>query len=301
MGQQENILTAQSILLFISYLSAIYLNIYVLIPRFLLTRKYLLYVLFFILVIVCLFVVIDIPELVADKKKLNVATQIPAIIFLYTICIAGSSMPVLFRHWVRSEKQMSDLKQTTVKNELEHLKTQIHPAFLFKVLDDAIILTKEAPEQASATLMKLSKLLRYQLYDSVRERVLLSAEITFLTNFLELKKSRKNGNDFTLSISEEGNINHVLIPPLLLTPLVNHIVDEIGSSKEETSVYLTFHIEGNLFQFSCIGTNHVTENRNRLDLSNVRRRLELLFRDSYTLDFINDKTNYGIKLSFSIL
>lgn len=303
MGEQKNIITTQSILSFILYLGAIYLNIYVLVPRFLLARKHVSYILFFILIILGLLLILDIPGYFINRSnQLSfqlIITQIPAMAFTYAICLAGSCMPVLLRHWITSGKRMNELERITIKSELEYLKAQIHPGFLFNVLDKAVILTQKAPEQASATLLRLSKLLRYQLYDSTREKVLLNSEITFLENFIELEKDRRNGNGFTFSISKEGNINQTLIPPLLLAPFVEYIINHIDNNEKGGSMHLVFHVEENQFQFLCLGTNMIKDDKNN-DLLNVKRRLNLLFGNSYTLELTENSTNLSLKLYLSL-
>jgi LytS/YehU family sensor histidine kinase len=222
-------------------------------------------------------------------------TQLFAMTFTYAICMAGSSMPVLFRHWVESEKRMNALEKSTIQSELEYLKTQIHPDFLFNVLDKSVQLTQKSPERASTILMKLSKLLRYQLYDSTRDIVLLTAEIMFLRDFLDLEKDRRNGNGFSFSISTEGNINQILIPPLLFSPFVEYVTDHIHTDEKESFINLTFHVENNCLYFTCTGTKSASP-VDETGLSDVKRRMELLFPDSYSLELMENDRTHGVKL-----
>ena len=304
MGRQEHIITIRTLILFLSYAGAIYLNIYLLVPRFLLSRRYWLYILYFSFIILFLLFVGFIPEIFADENNNDgsirlFVTQIFAMTFTYAICIAGSSMPVLFRHWVESEKRMNTLEKSTIQSELEYLKTQVHPNFLFNVLDKSVQLTQKSPERASKILMKLSKLLRYQLYDSTRDKVLLTAEIMFLRNFLDLEKDRRNGNGFSFSISTEENINQILIPPLLFAPFVEHVTDHIKTDEKESFINLNFNVESNRLHFTCIGTKSASPVEDN-DLSTIKRRLELLFPDSYSLELKEDERTHGIKLELHL-
>lgn len=301
MGQQEHIITIRTLILFLAYSGAIYLNIYVLVPRFLLPKRYWLYMLFFSCIIFLLLFVGFTPEIFAGKGSSIrlIITQFFALTFTYAICIVGSSMPVLFRHWITSGKRMSELEKSTIQSELEYLKTQVNPNFLFNVLDKSVQLTQVAPERASKVLMKLSKLLRYQLYDSTREKVLLNAEITFLRNFLELEKDRRNGNSFSFSIKTEGNINSILIPSLLLAPFVEYAINCIDAEEKTSFVNLLFQVENNRLHFICTGTKskYLYENS---DLSNVKRRLELLFPNAYSLELSEKEQEYTIKLDLNL-
>jgi sensor histidine kinase YesM len=297
MGQQEHIITVRTLILFLSYSGAIYLNIYVLVPRFLLPKRYWLYMLSFSGIILILLFVGFTPEIFAGKGSSVrlMITQFFALTFTYAICIAGSSMPVLFRHWITSGKRMNELEKSTAQSELEYLKTQINPDFLFNVLDKSVQLTTVAPERASKTLMKLSRLLRYQLYDSTRDKVLLNAEITFLRNFLELEKDRRNGDNFSFSIDTEGSINPILIPPLLLAPFVEYAIHRIDTDEKAAFVNLLFQVKDNRLHFICTGSKPESLFENS-DLSIVKRRLELLFSGLYSLEFTED----GIKLDLNL-
>lgn len=225
--------------------------------------------------------------------------QSVAMSFMFTICISGLSMPILFRHWIISGKYMIELEKTTVQNELKYLKTQIHPNFLFNILDKSVILTKKSPEDASEILMKLSKLLRYQLYDSTREKVLLTAEITFLKNFLELEKNRRNGKGFLFSVYTQGIINQLLIPPLLFTPFVEYAINRINMDEQESFVNFSFQVENSQLHFICVGTKSKMSNENN-GLSDIKRRLELLFTHSHSLELAEDNFTHSIKLYLNL-
>ncbi len=308
MGQQEHIITTRSLVLFLTYLFAVCLNIYVLVPRFLLPKRYGRYILFFSFLILCLLLmgfssgIFENENGFLSLKGNSVwlfTTQFLAMIFTYSICLAGSSMPVLFRHWVTSGKRMSELEKTKVHSELEYLKTQVHPHFLFNVLDKSVMLTPNAPEHASQILMKLSKLLRYQLYDSTREKVLLSGEIVSLKIFLELEKESRDDSGFSFSISTEGNVNQQLIPPLLFTPFVEYAINLIDKDEKESFINLSFHSETNQLYFNCICTKSKISNINN-DLSDVKRRLELLFPHSHSLEMAEEKSIHSIKLYLNL-
>ena len=117
---------------------------------------------------------------------------------------------------------INELERSKTLTELEQLKNQINPHFLFNMLNNANVLTKKDPEKASQVLMKLSDLLRYQLYDSSRDKVLLTSDIHFLEDFLNLEKVRRDNFDYM--ISKEGNLSGVFIPPLLFISFVENAV-----------------------------------------------------------------------------
>lgn len=302
-GQQKHLITGKSFLWFIAYLSAMYLNRYLLVSRFLLQKRYGVYTICYLLIILCLLLIVDLPEYLNGPEdsysSITVANQVLGISFFYAICLSGSSMPVLFRHWIVSGKRMNELERATVRNELEYLKAQIHPVFLFNVLDQAIALSKMASQQASGLLFKLSKLLRYQLYDSNREWVLLRTEMNYLQGFLELETERREDKKLSFSITEEGNAGRVLIPPLLLAPIVEHMIRGVDEQDKEAFIRIVCRTEDKQVLFSCRGVAPIGQ-REDDDLANVEQRLKLLFPDAYQLVCTGKGDSYAIQLSLKL-
>lgn len=106
-------------------------------------------------------------------------------VLVLLLSAGGCTSFELFRRWVVSDKKILELEKATKQTELQQLKKQINPHFLFNMLNNANILVKDAPDEASQILEKLDNLLRYQLNDSTRREVFLTADIQFLTSFLE--------------------------------------------------------------------------------------------------------------------
>ena len=100
-------------------------------------------------------------------------------------------MTLLLKEWMIENQRVSQMEKAHVLSEVEQLKEQVSPELLFKTLHHSGELTLTEPEKASKMLMKLSQLLRYQLYDCSRQKVLLSSEIAFLTNYLTLGRGGK--------------------------------------------------------------------------------------------------------------
>lgn len=205
--------------------------------------------------------------------------------------IMGISSVVLLRYWIIHSQQMDKFEQAKIKSELEHLKSQINPNFLFNTIDRANILSRKKPEQASEVLIKLGKLLRYQLYDSTREKVLLSSVVSFIRDFLHLEKMRRNRFDY--SVTEEGNIQNILIPPLLFIPFVEYAITAIPNNSVSTFLSVSFRIDENLLKFNCSyspkDSTLITQNEIS-GLENVKRRLDLLYGSRYELAVKDEDT-----------
>ncbi|MFR9261450.1 MAG: histidine kinase [Bacteroides cellulosilyticus] len=122
---------------------------------------------------------------------------------LTLLSIMGGGMTVLLRLWILENQRVMQLEKIRLQSEIEHLKEQISPSMLFRVLHYSGEQALVNPGKASKMLMKLSQILRYQLYDCNREKVLLNTEIKFLTNYLELEQLVSGKFDFHMNASGE--------------------------------------------------------------------------------------------------
>lgn len=194
-----------------------------------------------------------------------------------------------------------ELEKSKISTELEQLKNQINPHFLFNMLNNANVLTKKDPEKASQVLMKLSDLLRYQLYDSAREKVLLTSDIHFLEDFLNLEKVRRDNFDFL--ISKEGDLSGLQIPPLLFISFVENAVKHNNDAAKSSYVHLYFNVKNNKLFFKCINSKPIVKavnNSGGLGLMNIKRRLELLFPQSHNLKIEDLKETFCITLNINL-
>jgi len=170
------------------------------------------------------------------------------------------------------------------------------------MLNNSILLIKKKRTEAASVLFKLEDLLRYQLKDSTEETVSLSSDIRFLDDFLNLEKLRRD--DFVYTISCEGAIDQVMLPPLLFIPFVENAVKHSQDSDLGSFVHLSFVKYGNKLSFSCensVPQEVVPSGRpGGLGLKNIQRRLELLFPDNYRLDIIASETTYKVNLELNI-
>ncbi|WP_296944191.1 histidine kinase [uncultured Dysgonomonas sp.] len=199
-----------------------------------------------------------------------------------TLCIAGASVSVLIKHWVIDNQRISRLEKEHIQSELEQLKDQITPDFLFKILNRTSVLVKSEPKKANEMLMKLSMILRYQLYDCDRDKVLLNSEINFIQNYLNLR--HLFCDDFMFEVVIDGNVNRTFLPPLLFIPFVQDSISNISKGTINNLLQVRFEVINNTIYFWCNSTNEVSVNNP--DLSNIRQRLDLLFPDKYSLNII---------------
>jgi len=289
------------------YLSVVYLNVYLLAPQFLLKRRwywvYMLAVLYVVLFVY--FIEIRLDDvfylqytskilLLFGRIEINPLLQVFTSIISYVLLMVSSSVILLFREWARQDNRVHDLEKKAALLELTQLKKQVNPQFLIRMLDHAHELSTQGHRyEASALLLKLGAILRYQLYDSARKEVLLSSDIQFLTDILSLEQQFRSGFSFT--IKSEGYIQNYLIPPLLFLPVVEHFISD---NRRFIGLYFRVADEG-LF-FECNSSLHDTMVNGILvedgDFADLDRRLMLLYGTDYALETKNESDRYVIRL-----
>lgn len=287
----------------------VYANVYFLVPRYLFKDKLLKYVLFAFLLLFFSSLLIDAFETLffnpdmafAAISMTNTILNILTTIFTLGLMIVGIAAFMLFRKWMEENRRADELKAATLKFELEFLKSQINPHFLFNMLNNASILADEDPEMASQILVKLDDLLCYQINDSTRDKVYLDADLAFLRDFLDLEKTRRD--EFQYSISEEGNLNSIQVAPLLFIPFVENAIKHNHNHEGVSYVWLSFIVYNNKLKFVCENSVSQEEGQKRvggLGLANIQRRLDLLYKDNYILEQTKTDTTYTVNLELKL-
>lgn len=253
--------------------------------KHLLSGKYLLFVFYIIL---CASLFTAIANITFDSyvenydffSEITIIDNLSAFV-IYVLAILGVVIPVFLRNWIVSNQHLNQLKIKQASSQIEQFKEQINPPSFFKILSRSKDFVKTEPDKASAMLMKLGQLLRYQLYDCNREQVVLTAEVSFLRNFLELEKLYSPKFDYSISI--EGNITGIFIAPSILLPYVQSGINAFDNDKEfhVIDVRLSYSNEVIciIFEVSGISNNTLLQK----ELSKVRDRLNALYKDCYEL------------------
>lgn len=295
---------AFTFLYLLTYMAVVYLNLFELFPRYLLKRRYMAYLsLLSAAMIVALLIQMAVeylaysywPELYARGPYFSVPMVMDYIssFMLSTLCMIGGTMTVLLKEWMIEHQRVSQMEKAHVLSEVEQLKEQVSPELLFKTLHRSGQLTLHDPEKASKMLMKLSQLLRYQLYDCSRAKVLLGSEISFLTNYLTLEQDSQS--QFSYVFTSEGEVNRILVPPLLFIPFVQHIVKLINEQQILIPVILNIRLKvaSGTILFTCLCTqvNLSTDK----GLERIIQRLNLLYGNRYGLVLTEDSIQLELK------
>lgn len=192
----------------------------------------------------------------------------------------------LLELWINSERKIAALTHANLTSELENLKKQVSPHFLFNTLNNLYVLAKVNPPVAADTILELSDILKYQLYDCSNERVPLNKELNYIKQLLALEQIRKD--KWTIKTDFHKHIpDHIHIAPLLLVILVENAVKHGMHRAEHGSMNISCVLHEGKVHFNISntlpGNNAATTGNSGLGLRNLARRLELLYPGKHEL------------------
>jgi len=281
----------------------VYINFYVLIPKFFLKGKYIEYGLWTLLVLVInigLVTMRDFSDLGMEFEDGTFLTFFDIVIlpFVLTMTLLGTAVSIkLFKNYVIDQQYISDLKSSNLETELAYLKDQINPHSLFNALNNIYVQSQVRPAEASESILLLSELLRYQLYDCAKPKVYLKDEINYLNTYLKLDALRKNKAKINFKVN--GLPDRQMVAPFLFIPFIENAVKHGMSSDNESQILIQLDILNNTIEF--LVQNAIPKLKNRvvqggIGLKNVKRRLELLYPHRHQLTILDDGETYEVRL-----
>ena len=215
--------------------------------------------------------------------------------------ILGFALTIkLVKRWWLKQKETEQLSKEKTKAELQLLKAQVHPHFLFNTLNNIYFFTLTNSAQAPVMIKKLSGLLNYILHECDQPLVPLEKEIKMIQDYMALEKIRY-AEQMQMTIDIDGKADEKMIAPLLLIPFVENSFKH-GASKMITQpwVKLTIQIENNWLHFKVTNskpaTNESSLSKGNIGLKNVTKRLELLYPDTHELSIVSGPGSYAVHL-----
>jgi LytS/YehU family sensor histidine kinase len=233
----------------------------------------------------------------SDNIGLYAGTGVSIAIILVT------TMMKLFGQWIKDKERITELNNLTLRMELNELRNQINPHFLFNMLNNVKALIRIDPEKATTVIMKLSEFLRYQLYENGEAKTSLLSELDFLSNLAELEKIRRDKLSVTMEAAiPQGRLKNIFLPPNLFTTfLENAIKYSVDMTEEQEYIRINISVnDGNLY-FKCRNSKGpdiwpADRKNSGLGLANIKRRLELLYKDDFMLKISSTDEEYFVDL-----
>lgn len=249
-----------------------------------------------------------IEKLTKDKRMSRPPfRQLQVYYFILTsVIITGFSigLRVIEQH-SKIEKRQKELEKEKLDSELAFLKNQISPHFFFNTLNNIYSLIKINTTDAQDAVMKLSRLMRYLLYESEHDKTSLSLEINFMNHFIDLMQLRLS-QKVELKIDLPNNETKNKIPPLLFIPFIENAFKHGISYREKSFIHISMQLNNGTIFFNCtnsIGhqTNKpINSNHSGIGLENVKKRLNLLFPEKHTLKINNSDNEFNVQLEIDI-
>ncbi|MCR8558851.1 histidine kinase [Mucilaginibacter sp. BJC16-A38] len=299
---------------YFGFIAMIYLNMYVLVPRFFFKARYFIYMLLLVLMVLSTLVLvshllnsyIDANEMGRQRPNPNeigpyAGTGVSIAIILVT------TMMKLFGQWIKDKERITELNNLTLRMELNELRNQINPHFLFNMLNNVKALIRIDPERASVVIMKLSEFLRYQLYENGEAKTSLQSELDFLSNLAELEKIRRDKLSITLetAIAPE-RLKQIFLPPNLFTTfLENAIKYSVDTTDEPEYIRVYISVNSGGLYFNCVNSKgpdiwSADRKHSGLGLANIKRRLTLLYKDDFVLKISPKADEYSVTLTIPL-
>lgn len=295
----------------IAHAGMYYFTQYLLIPRFFKKKKIAAFVFsFLVLLLVSVVFMFFAIRLILGKEMMANFGENPfpilamfgfSNIFMTAVLLSIKALIDNYRNQRIEEKKEKERLET----ELQYLRAQVNPHFLFNTINSVYVLIKQDPEKASDTLIKLSDLLRSQLYDFGEEKISIEQELNYLGNYIELERLRK-GNKLSFELEKDPELSGFKIAPLMLMPFLENCFKHVSSyNGQNNAIRVKLTKEKDLFRAQFYNTKEeIPENPGLIPggigLKNVRRRLELLYPNAYTLDIKDLPDSFEVTLTLTI-
>ena len=205
---------------------------------------------------------------------------------------------------IRYVMRQSEKKQKEVEAELSWLKNQINPHFLFNTLNNISSLTQIDADKAQDTVMQLSDLLRYAMYETNKPKVALEGEVEFMRNYIELMQLRCN--EMTkVSFKTSIENRETLVAPLIFISLIENAFKHGANSNAPATIDISLTQNDGTLVFTSENTNNPKPTNDRsgsgIGLENTRRRLDLLYSSRYKWEQnITPENNYYVKITLQL-
>ncbi|GAB3712301.1 histidine kinase [Spirosoma flavus] len=210
----------------------------------------------------------------------------------------------LAKAWYLKQEAYQQIDREKLQAELQLLKSQIHPHFLFNTLNNLYALTLHKSDRSPAIVLKLSELLSYMLYECNAAEVPLQKEITFMRNYIGLEQIRY-GERLDMSVNITGDYGNKQIAPLLLIPFLENAFKHGASEQlEQAWMHIDLLVQDNTLKFKVINSCELTDSGDApvggIGLQNVTKRLQLLYPNRHELRIVTEPETFMVTLTLEL-
>ena len=285
---------------------ATYITIYSILPFYLKKRKLLITVFleFSLLFIVTL----------GERIFLRMLNSLPVtfdslfgVTFLYLLLETNFMVAIAFavkivKKWFEQQQEKHEMEKRNLKTELNLLKSQLHPHFLFNAMNNLYALSLEKSSKTSEGIAKMSDLLSSVLYECNEAEISLEKEIKLIENFIDLERMRY-GSCLKLDFEVTGPIVKKKIAPMILFAFIENCFKHgTSNDSEDPFIKIKLEVNENSILFNCENSkpgfkqNSEGIKKGGIGLKNVKKRLDIIYQDNYDLNIIDEKSKFVVRL-----
>ena len=282
--------------------TAVYINLYLLIPRYLFTKSHLYYSGFVVVLIIVAAILITLWMREFDELN-SISRFVVAIINVAFLLLLTSGAKLLIEYLQKMSK-LAEIENKQLKDELSLLKMQVHPHFLFNTLNNHYgLITQNQNKEASEVTLKLADLMRYLLESTRTDKVSLHKEIQFLRDYLDLEIVRLSKEaDIRFEISSIDQ--EIFIAPLLFISLVeNTFKHGLQTISDKSFAHFSLAVQGNDLFFEAINSvGQATDytSKSGTGLGNLQKRLQLIYPDKHQLIIEEVEASFRVTLHIQL-
>lgn len=228
-----------------------------------------------------------------------------AVAFFGGLMLMGMNLGVkLYFKTQEDREQRERLEKQDLERQLEYLRYQVNPHFFMNTLNNIHALVDINPERAKTTIVELSKMMRYILYEGDKKLIPVQREALFLKNYIELMRLRYSSR-VSINLDIPEMMPDVMLPPLLLIIFVENAFKHGVSYAAPSFIDIKVTVTQEMLQFKCRNSRQEQKpdekkKKGGVGLANARRRLDLLFHDKYSLEIKEDDKEYDVQLEIPL-
>lgn len=287
-----------------------YFNYFILLPRFLVRKKWGTYLLEFILpfaATIALRIALQrwiVDEFTHQEKHFYSNTFIVQAVVVTLFIVVFIGFLRFVSDWFEFEAAKQEIENQKLVAELNFLRAQINPHFLFNTLNNLYYLAYSNSPNTTEVISKLSLVMRYMIYDANHSKVLLTKEIEYMENYIALEKLRLSGQA-NISFNITGDVSTVQVVPLILiTFLENAFKHGVSNSSEPAWVKVSIDVKDHVLDYTVENSKSPgardLAGKSGIGLANVSRRLDLLYPNKYELSVSDEPDRYYIHLKLDL-
>jgi len=217
----------------------------------------------------------------------------------FLFAMSGALMKIALM-WYDNVMKQKEMEKQLIAGELALLRSQINPQFLFNTLTSIRALIEQKPDKAIYSIENLSEIMSYMLYETSAEKVFLEDEIDNINNYLNLQRVRYNPDFISFDVTEDTN--GLKVPPMIFMPFIENVFTYGDTSHRTPGIKITLKVAYNILSFEVM--SYAKENKGEstgsFSLKNIKRRLDLLYGNNYTLEIKNEDKKNLINLKINL-